>query len=117
MPSTETTRREYERCGWRYASDMTDDEWALIVPFMPARKRTGRPCTTALRDVVDAILYMAATDCRSAMNPKDFPPPSRVQRYWPAPRCEQLLAVYKLDLCIRKTRDGEDTGAVPVQFP
>jgi transposase len=61
---------------------MTDEEWALIVPFMPARKRTGRPRTTELRDVMDAILYMAATGCQWAMIPNDFPPPSTVQRYF-----------------------------------
>jgi len=82
MPWTETTRREYERRGRRYASDMTDEEWALIAPLMPARKRTGRPRTTELRDVADAILYMAATGCQWAMIPNDFPPPSTVQRYF-----------------------------------
>ena len=82
MPWTETTRREYERRGRRYASDMTEEEWALVAPFMPARKHTGRPRTTALRDVCDALLYMATTGCQWAMIPKDFPPPSTVQRYF-----------------------------------
>ncbi len=82
MPWTETTRREYERHGGRYASDMTDEEWALIAPFMPARKRTGRPRTTKLRDVVDGLLYMAASGCQWAMIPNDFPPPSTVQHYF-----------------------------------
>lgn len=27
---TETTRRQYRRQGLRYASDVTDEEWALI---------------------------------------------------------------------------------------
>ena len=31
MPWTETTRRQYRRDALRYASDMTDAEWALIV--------------------------------------------------------------------------------------
>lgn len=35
MPWTETTRRQYERRSARYASDLTDDEWALIAPLMP----------------------------------------------------------------------------------
>ncbi len=50
---TKITRRDYERHGGRYASDMTDREWALIEPFMPPRKTTGRPRTTELRDVTD----------------------------------------------------------------
>src|SRR5215469_2044409 len=33
---TEITRRKYEREGQRYASDLTDAEWALIEPNMPA---------------------------------------------------------------------------------
>jgi transposase len=71
---------------------MTDEAWALIAPFMPARKRTGRPRTTALRDVVDAILYMAATGCQWAMIPNDLPPPSTLQRYFYDWRDSGLLA-------------------------
>lgn len=70
------------RHGRRYASDMTDREWALIEPLMPEHKATGRPRTTALRDVMDAILYLASTGCQWAMLPNDFPPPSTVQRYF-----------------------------------
>ena len=40
---TETTRRQYRREDLRYASDMTDAEWALIEPYLPAAKRLGRP--------------------------------------------------------------------------
>ena len=79
---TEITRSDYVRRGGRYASDMTDREWALLAPFMPARKRNGRPRTTDLREVMDAILYMASTGCQWAMLPNDFPPPSTVQRYF-----------------------------------
>ena len=66
---TEITRSDYVRRGGRYASDMTDREWALLAPFMPARKKIGRPRTTDLRDVMDAILYMASTGCQWAMLP------------------------------------------------
>ena len=43
MPWTEITRPDYDRCGLRYASDVTDAEWALIQHFMPERAKTGRP--------------------------------------------------------------------------
>ena len=43
---TEITRAKYARAGLRYASDMTDAEWALIEPFLPPAKRGGRPRTT-----------------------------------------------------------------------
>ena len=82
MAWTEITRREYERRCRRYASDTTDREWRLVAPFLPERKRIGRPRTTDLRAVVDAILYMASTGCQWAMLPTDFPPPSTVQRFF-----------------------------------
>ena len=77
MPWTEITRPQYERSGRRYASDATDAEWALIAPLMPRRRRVGRPRTTDLRDVFDAILYTAATGCQWRMPPNDFPPLGR----------------------------------------
>ena len=46
---TEITRPKYAREGPRYASDLTDAEWALIEPHMPAVKRLGRPRETELR--------------------------------------------------------------------
>jgi putative transposase len=33
---TETTRPKYEREHLRYATDVTDAEWALIAPLLPA---------------------------------------------------------------------------------
>src|SRR5580693_10549855 len=66
---TEITRRKYEREGQRYASDLTDAEWAVIAPHMPAVKRLGRPRETELRSVLDAILYIARTGCQWRMLP------------------------------------------------
>ena len=79
---TEITRSQYDRKGGRYASDATDEEWALISPFLPPPKCVGRPRTTELRDVFDAILYMASTGCQWRMLPNDFPPVSTVRRYF-----------------------------------
>lgn len=41
---------------------MTDREWALIEPFMPGAKATGRPRTTEMRTIVDALLYIDRLD-------------------------------------------------------
>src|SRR5258705_8316972 len=79
---TEITRRKYEREGQRYASDVTDAEWALIEPHMPAAKPLGRPRDTELRAVLDAILYIARTGCQWRMLPKDFPPFTTVEGYF-----------------------------------
>jgi transposase len=82
MAWTEITRRQYARRTARYASDMTDREWALVQPCLPMPRRLGRPRTTDLREVVNALLYIATTGCQWRMLPKDFPPCSTVQRYF-----------------------------------
>lgn len=82
MPWTEITRAEYQRSGLRYASDMTDAEWALIARRLPPRRRLGRPREVDLRTVLQAILYILSTGCQWRALPKEFPPYSTVQRYF-----------------------------------
>ena len=82
MPWNDIARAEYARRTPRYASDLTDLEWELIAPMMPAPRRLGRPRTTDLREVMNAILYVASTGCPWRYLPKDFPPVSTVQRYF-----------------------------------
>ena len=71
---TETTRPKYDRKALRYASDLTDAEWGVIGPLLPPCKPLGHPRTTVMREVVNAILYMARTGCRWRMLPKDRVP-------------------------------------------
>ena len=82
MAWTEITRRQYQRDGLRYASDTTASEWALIEPHLPAPAECGRPRETNMRDVVNAIFYIAQSGCQWRLLPKDFPPYSTVQRYF-----------------------------------
>src|SRR5271154_3522020 len=89
---TETTQLQYRRDGLRYASDVTDQEWAQIEALLPPPKRLGRPRTTALRAVVprttalravvNALLYLLTTGCQWRLLPKEFPPFSTVQRFF-----------------------------------
>jgi putative transposase len=44
-----------QRC-W-YATDLTDKEWALIAPLLPVAKPGGRPRSTDLREVLNALRY------------------------------------------------------------
>jgi len=109
---TEITRRDYERRGGRYASDLTDREWALIEPFMPPRKKIGRPRTTDLRNVMNGVLYMASTGCQWAMLPRDFPPHSTVQRYFYDWRSNGLLQTINHHLVLA-ARELEGREASP----
>jgi transposase len=82
MGWTDFTRRQYARRARRYASDLTDLEWGLISPCLPRPRRLGRPRSTDLREVVNALLYIATTGCQWRMMPKDFPPFTTVQSYF-----------------------------------
>lgn len=68
----------------RYPSDLTDLQWANIAHlFESGRKGSrGRPRVAALRDIVDAILYMARSGCSWRMIPHDFPPWKHVSFYF-----------------------------------
>jgi transposase len=82
MAWTEITRAKYRRDELRYASDTTDAEWAVIVAHLPAPSPRGRPRTTDLREVVDAIFYLAQSGCQWRLLPKDFPAFTTVQGYF-----------------------------------
>ena len=112
MPWTETARREYARRATRYSSDMRDHEWMLIEPFLPPPKPLGRPRTADLREVVNAILYLASSGCPWALLPKDFPPPSTMQRYFYVWRDSGLLCRINHHL-VAAARDLEGREASP----
>ncbi len=82
MAWTETTRVHYRRDGLRYASDMTDAEWAQLRRLLPPACRLGRPRKTDLRRVVEAVLYILSTGCQWRALPLEFPPYSTVQGYF-----------------------------------
>ena len=114
---TETTRSKYERDNDRYASNLTEGEWQLIAPFLPAAARHGRPRTTDLREVMNALLYMAATGCQWRMLPKEFPPYSTVQGYFYRWRDEGRWATINHHLATRgvamTAREAEGREASP----
>ena len=82
MMWTEITRSQYRREGLRYSSDMTEAEWLVLEPLLPAGAKLGRPRTTDLRSVLNGILYLSMSGSQWRLLPKDFPPVSTVQRYF-----------------------------------
>ena len=79
---TDSARRQYQRSGPRYASDLTGGEFALLEPMLPAAKSGGRRRRTDLREVLNAILYLVRTGCQWRMLPEGFPPCSTVYGYF-----------------------------------
>jgi transposase len=109
---TETTRPQYERKGLRYSSDVTDAEWLVISPHLAPRKRFGRPPKTAMRSIVDALLYMARTGCQWRLLPREFPPFTPVQNYFYAWRDNGILERINFELLV-ETREAAGREASP----
>lgn len=82
MAWTTITRAQHARDHLRYASDLTEAEWAVIAPALPAPAPCGRPRTTSLRAVMNALFYVLATGCQWRALPREFPPRSTVQGYF-----------------------------------
>lgn len=112
MPWTDITRRNYAREGRRYASDLSDMEWAVIAPLLPRPKPVGRPRVADMREVVNGILYMASTGCQWRMLPKDFPPFTTVQNYFYAWRDMGVLRAINNTL-VMAAREQEGREASP----
>jgi transposase len=75
----------FEKRAKRYPTDLTDEEWLFIQPFLPPVPKLGRKATTDLRDVLDAPRYLARTGGGWQMLPNDFPPWQTVY-WWNSPR-------------------------------
>jgi putative transposase len=66
----------------RYPTDLTDEQWALIEPLLPRAKPGGRPRTTDLREVVNALFYQARTSCQWDFLPHDLVPKGTAYDYF-----------------------------------
>lgn len=66
----------------RYPTDLTDQEWALLAPLIPAPKPGGRPALHDRRELVDAMLYWLRCGGAWRLLPHDFPPWQTVYHDW-----------------------------------
>ena len=98
---TEITRPQYLRTGLRYASDVTEAEWSIIHPHLPAAKSLGRPRTVELMSVVNALFYIARTGCQWRLLPREFPHYSTVQRYFYGWRDDGTLERINFELLVQ----------------
>ncbi len=65
-----------------YPSDLTDEEWKIIAPFVPRVKPGGRRAEHARREIVNAIFYVLRSGCQWPMMPHDLPPWKTIYTYF-----------------------------------
>ena len=81
---TATTRAQHKRDGLRFASDLTDPEWAVIEPLLPCPSSVGRPPEWPMREIVNAIFYVLRGGIPWRMLPPCFPPRQTVYGWFAA---------------------------------
>ncbi len=88
----QATRRAGRRA--RAPSDLTDAQWQVIAPHLPAQRpgRRGRPRIWPWRRIIEAILYLDRTGCAWRYLPADFPPWQTVYSCFAAWRDDGTLA-------------------------
>src|SRR5216684_5730058 len=67
-----------------YPSDLTDAQWAIVEPLIPAPRsnRGGRPRAIDMREVLNTLLYLNRSGCQWDMLPHDLLPKSTVYDYF-----------------------------------
>ena len=65
-----------------YSSNLTQDQFELIEPLIPAAKPGGRPREVDMWAVINAILYVVVQGCKWRDIPGDLPPWPTVYTYF-----------------------------------
>jgi len=115
MPWNEADRAKYAVIRDRYSSDMSEAEFALIAPLLPAPKKRGRKPTDA-QHILNAIFYMIRCGCPWRLLPKDFPPYTTVQNRFYAWRDSglwaQIVAIFVMSAREAQGREAAPTAVV-----
>jgi AcrR family transcriptional regulator len=65
-----------------YPSDLSIEQWERVAPLLPSAKPGGRPLSVNLREVLNAIAYVAHCRCPWRMLPHDLPRWQTVYGYY-----------------------------------
>jgi transposase len=65
-----------------YDTDLTDEEWKHLAPFIPPAKFGGRPRKHDMREILNAIFYLLRAGCVWRLLPQEFPCWQTVYHYF-----------------------------------
>lgn len=99
-----------------YPSDLSDAEWLILEPLIPAAKPGGRPRTVDMREIVNGIYYVLRSGCAWRMLPHDFPPWQTVYGYFRRWRkdgvWEQMNDALREAIRLQAGRQAEPSAAI-----
>ncbi len=77
-----------------YLSDVSDEEWALVAPYLALLSEDAGQRTHALREVFNGLRYIIKTGAQWRQMPQDLPPWAAVYQQaqrWLASGCFEAL--------------------------
>ena len=91
-----------------YPSDLTDAQWAILEPLIPAPRNTGggRPRELDMREVLNTLLYLNRSGCQWEMLPHDLLPKSSVYDYFAQWRDDGTWTKILTALCKRVRQEA-----------
>lgn len=99
-----------------YPSDLTDEQWAILSPHLPAPAKRGAPRRVDLREIVNALLYLNRSGCQWRMLPHDFPDWQVVYDYFRDWRDDGTLKglndVLRVQLRLKEGKEAEPSAAI-----
>ena len=99
-----------------YPTDLTDDEWRVVSPLIPAAKPGGRPRSVDAREIMNAIRYQVRAGGAWRLLPHDLPKWPTVYAYfrrWQGDGTwERIAGVLRRDLRAALGRRSEPSAAI-----
>lgn len=99
-----------------YPSDVSDEEWAFVAPYLTLLAESASQRRHDLREVFNGVRYIVKTGAHWRMLPHDLPPWPVVyqqMRRWMAAGCFEAI-VHDLRVLLRRTADrpSQPTAAI-----
>ena len=102
----------------KYPSDISREQFAVILPMLESVRRKTKPRTVDLYEVFCAVLYLLRSGCQWRALPSDFPKWRTVHSYfakWSEPD-EDGVSVLERALKKSGWRGPRETGAQRLQY-
>jgi putative transposase len=97
-----------------YPSDLTNAQWKLVAPRIPAVKPGGRPRQYGMREVLDGILYVNAEGCRWRSLPHDLRHRKTCYNFFRSFRADgtwdELVTAVRVEVRTKPGRNPTPTG-------
>jgi len=99
-----------------YPSDVTDEEWAFVAPYLTLMKEDAPQRAHDMREVFNAVRWITRTGCQWRLLPHDLPPWAAVyqqsQRWIAARVFETMVHDLRALLRLAKGKKEQPTAAI-----